>query len=333
MDIDELPPGLASLSAQGCNACHFEVHDGWESSMHANAHAREPFRSALASVDGSPMCSSCHLPLAVQQSQLLVEYDGGALGEARLKQNPSWDATLASEGVTCAACHVRDGAVVGTRPVESGPHPVSVSDELGESGMCASCHQLTWPGADEPLYDTYGEWSRSKVAEVGIQCQDCHMPPKSGLVTAGRFEAHADHAVVADPARALTVQIDLESPDVQRGEATSIALTLRNTGAGHAFPTGSPFSHVLVRVTIDGAEPLTEPFEHALQRVVELEPPYAVGEDTRVPSGGEVALDLELTVPQDAEAGAAHVVVAFVRVDSSGGEIPLFDRRIPVRVR
>ncbi|MCP4804420.1 MAG: hypothetical protein GY913_01485 [Proteobacteria bacterium] len=334
VDIDELPTGLASLSAQGCNACHFEVHDAWESSPHSQAAHTEPFRSALESVDGSPLCASCHLPLSVQQQQLLVEYDGGALAEARLQPNPSWDATLASEGVTCAACHVRDGAVVSTRAAPNAPHPVSVSEDLDSATTCAACHQLTWPGASEPLYDTYGEWSRSKVAEVGIQCQDCHMPPKSGLVTAGRFAAHADHGVVADPARALTVQIDLDSPDIQRGEPTAVSLSLRNTGAGHSFPTGSPFSHIQVQVqVVAGDEVLSEPFVHDLRRVVEVDPPYTVGEDTRIPAGGEVTLKLELEVPQTAEAGPADVQVAFVRVDSAGTSEPLFERRIPVRLR
>ena len=34
-----------------------------------------------------------------------------------------------SEGVTCAACHVREGKVLGTHAIDDAPHPVVVSDE------------------------------------------------------------------------------------------------------------------------------------------------------------------------------------------------------------
>lgn len=334
VELDALPSGLATLSAQGCNACHFEVHDRWEAGAHAGAAQSEPFASAAAATDHSPLCTSCHSPLAMQQDKLLVEYSGGPLADARLQDNPHWDATLASEGVTCASCHVRDGAVVSTRAAPNAPHPVTVSESLGTSATCAGCHQLTWPGAAEPLYDTYGEWSRSQVAEAGVQCQDCHMPPRSGLVTAGRFTSHADHRVVADPARALTVQVDLASPTIQRGETVPVELALRNTGAGHAFPTGSPFSHVRVEVVVVvQGERVSEPFQHELRRVIEADPPYEVTQDTRIPAGEETRLTLEQLVPQTAEAGDGTLDVVFVRVDSAGTESVLFTRSVAVRVR
>ncbi|HJN72488.1 MAG TPA: hypothetical protein QGF58_01025 [Myxococcota bacterium] len=331
VSLDELPEGLHSLSAQGCNACHYEVHDGWAESDHAN--------SALAIPNASPLCTSCHLPLQSQQSVLLEEYGGGALNTAITKENPHWDATLASEGVTCAACHVREDVVVGTRPAPGAPHPVAVSDELSSSEVCSACHQLTTPGASEPLYDTYGEWSRSQFPAVGVRCQDCHMPPRSGLVTAGRYEAHADHALSSELSRAVSIFLTTP-PVLQRGEPVELDLVITNTGAGHSVPTGSPFVglRLEVQVVLDAddeetGEALGDPFQHMLQRHVSPDPPYAIGEDTRLHAGASLELTPVLDLPYDGGSGPGAVEVRLVRVAGDGSEEVEHIRRFVVEVR
>ena len=333
VELQELPQGLASLSAQSCNGCHYAVHDDWSASAHAGASAEEPFRSALQASGDSPLFASCHLPLANQQAHLVKRYAGGPLSSAELVDNPSWDATLAAEGVTCASCHVREGTVVGTRAAPNAPHPVAVSEELGTSEFCASCHQLSWEGAEQPLYDTWGEWAASGYQAAGVRCQDCHMPPTSGMVTASRFAGHANHGWVADPSRALTVLVDLPPSGLVRGEPTPVTLTLMNTGAGHAFPTGSPFSWVRVElaVQVEGEDPAPALWSTELRRQIAEEPPYTMSGDSRLPAGGTAVHELELLLDQKSPAGNGALEVRFVRVTADHEEL-LFSRELPARI-
>ncbi len=307
-----LPEGLANLSAQSCNACHFSIHDGWAASAHADAWSSPAFQQAIEAAGDNPVCLSCHLPLAAQQPSLVDTYEGGPLTTAVLKPNPAWDATLHVEGVTCAACHVRDGVVVGTRPAEGAPHPVAVSDELASPEFCATCHQLTWPGADQPFYDTWGEWSRSPFAAAGVRCQDCHMPPASGLVTAGRYAAAASHALPAEPARALSVLVKLPPGPAVRGQPLGFSVTAQNTGAGHAFPTGNPFRYAVLSATLlDGeGEVVGEPVSWRFAREVDPEPPFTTLSDTRLGAAEQRTLEGSLELPVSAAAGRGHLVVS-----------------------
>ena len=321
-DVGALPEGLSSVSAQSCNACHFAIHDQWSGSSHASGAAAEAFAAALEGAGESPLCQACHLPLAAQQPRLVADYSGGPLSAAELIPNPSWDATLHGEGVTCAACHVRDGQIISTRAPEHAPHPVAVSDELASPEHCATCHQLTWPGADAPIYDTFGEWSRSRWAEAGIRCQDCHMPPITGPVTAGRFAAHADHRVVADPARAVTVLVSIPADPLVRGQPASATIRVQNTGAGHHFPTGNPFESILLEAEIiDGEGAVAgETLRWRLGREIEPTSPWRTISDTRIAAGDEMQVQADFEIPIKAAAGDGALVV---RLRRDGPTTPL----------
>lgn len=313
--VQKTPDGLASLSAQACNACHATVHQDWAGGPHASAWRSATFQKAVERAGGSTACRSCHLPLANQHPRLAAGYLDGQISRPDLQPNPLWDATLMSEGVTCAACHVRDGVVLSTRAAPDAPHPVAVSAELGTSEFCASCHQLTWPGADKAFYDTYGEWKASAYAAAGVSCQDCHMPPTPGLATATRFAASPSHAFPADPARALSVLVTLDAPEIQRGQAWKARMRLQNTGAGHHFPTGSPFVGYTVEAALldqDG-KALTEPWKVVLARTVTAEAPYATLDDTRLQAGEERHTEHAFTVDQKKKAGPVTLRVALYK--------------------
>jgi len=314
----QVPPGLPSLSAQGCNACHGEIHDAWAESAHAGAWNAEAFRAALDRVGDTTACTGCHLPLANQHPRLAAGYIEGDVARPDMQPNPAWDATLMSEGVTCAACHVRDGAVVANRTGAAGPHPITVSDELGTSELCATCHQLTWPGADPPFYDTYGEWKASAYAQAGVGCKDCHMPPVAGRATATRFAAMADHSFPADTARALSILVRTDAPEAQRGSPLHVAVRLQNTGAGHSVPTGSPFKAYRVVVGIldaDGTAAVS-PYSEDLARTVQDAPPWNTLTDTRLPAGGERLIEHDFTIDQRKHAGRGTLLVAIYRLDA-----------------
>ncbi|RME28116.1 MAG: hypothetical protein D6798_03135, partial [Deltaproteobacteria bacterium] len=304
----------------GCNACHYAVHDAWAGSAHARAWTSDDFRRALDRAGEPTACAGCHLPIRRQHPRIAAGYTDGDIARPELVANPDWDPTLMTEGVTCAACHVRDGRVLTTHADASpAAHPLALSAELGTSELCATCHQLTWPDADQPFYDTYGEWQRSPQGQAGIGCQDCHMPPVTGVATATGRSALADHGVVADAARALTITARLSAPEVERGSPIHLTLTLRNTGAGHSVPTGSPFKawRVVARlVGADGRE-LAPPLVHDLVREVQPAPPWQTLSDSRLPAGEELVLDHDFTVDQRKRAGSGHLEIGIWKIDSA----------------
>jgi len=337
--LQQTPEGLANLSAQGCNACHWQAHDEWSDTPHAAAWTDDAYQEAIARAGGTTACRTCHLPLANQHHRLAAGYVGGDLARPTLVENDIWDATLMGEGVTCAACHVRDGMVISTRAAPDAPHPVAVSAELHSPEMCATCHQLTWPGADRPFYDTYGEWKASAYAEAGITCQECHMPATAGASAASRFAAQPSHRFDADLDRALSVLFDLESPEVQRGSPYPVRIRLQNTGAGHYVPTGSPFKRYRVKVLIEdrAGEPLSGTAELDLARDIGAEPPWPTLADNRIPPGGEVTFEHTFEVAQKKAAQRATLVVRVESVVPTGDSTPpkptlLLERRLPVHV-
>ena len=138
---------MASLSAQSCNGCHAEIHDQWAASGHATASTNPVYLAAVRAMGNPPECQNCHLPLENQRPSL--HFGPGSTGPK--SDNPSYSPTLAIEGVTCAACHVRDGIIYGPRELHSSesPHPVAPADELREATACAFCHQVSLQGAEE----------------------------------------------------------------------------------------------------------------------------------------------------------------------------------------
>lgn len=330
--VEVIPEGLANLSAQSCNACHWQSHDDWSTSSHAGAWSSESYQEALHRVGDTTACTTCHLPLVSQHARLATSYIEGDLTRPTFEDNPSWDPSLMSEGVSCVGCHVRDGVVLGLHESNAAPHPVVVSEELTQSTFCASCHQLTWPEADKPFYNTYGEWEASPYAAAGIRCQDCHMPPVAAPVTATHFAGQASHRFSADLARAVSVLLSMDSPQVQRGIVFPVSMRLQNTGAGHHFPTGSPFKRYRLTAELIGAEglPLSEPFATDLAREIEDAPPWNTLSDTRLPAGEERSHSWEFLVDQRTTAQDAIIRVSVQSVGS--GDAPTVLQEIPVQV-
>ena len=328
--VGDVPEGLANITAQGCNACHFQAHDDWAQSGHAQAGDSPLFKAAIKRAGNSTACTQCHRPLQAQHARLAAGYIEGDLSRPHIVDNPSFDATLMAEGVGCAACHVREGQIVSTRQVTGAPHPVGLSSTLGQSTLCATCHQLSYPESDKPFYDTFGEWSASPHAAAGIQCQDCHMPPRPGVATASRFAASPDHRFEAKLSRALTVLVDLSSDTLQRGEATRVGVRLQNTGAGHHVPTGSPYKTLQIQLQLhdaSGAVLVQAPVE-VLGRTVSADPPYTTQDDNRIPAGGEHEFTAEILVGHKIKAGPVALVVQATQ----GSDAPTILTSIPLEL-
>ena len=328
--VDALPPGVASLSAQTCNACHWAAHDSWQGTAHAHAWSDPVYQAALASAGESTVCKSCHLPVATQHDQLAAGYIADDVTRPRLQDNPGFDITLMSEGVTCIACHVREGTVLGTRTTDQAPHPVVASAELQSSEMCATCHQLSWPEGDRAFYDTFGEWKASAYADAGVQCQDCHMAPAAGAPQPGAGAVVASHGSPTTIQRALTTLVSLPTAAITRGQLVEVGISVINTGAGHSVPTGNPFKTWTVEVVlVDAAgKDLAAPHRTTFSRTVEAKSPWKTTADDRRGVGATRRWSASFTPNPKGSPGLGTVVVRAVR---AGQTTEL--RRVPVVIR
>lgn len=332
VSIQKIPVGLPSLSAQACNGCHYAAHDAWIHSRHAQAWSSPTFQAAVQAAGDSTVCIQCHLPLAAQHDKVAAGYTDGDLTRPLWSPNPAFDLSLRGEGVTCAACHIRDGVILGSHASTNAPHPVQVSTELGQGEFCATCHQLTWPGADRPFYDTWGEWKASAWASANVSCSDCHMAPESGTPLPGSNGTLPSHRFSADPQRAISVLLKTAAASAQRGQALAVDVTVQNTGAGHSFPTGNPQkSYTIEIVPVDSAgKQLSEPMRLRFERQVEATAPYATLSDTRLNAGGERKENHSFLLSSKGAAGRGLIEVRLV---SSLGDPPLILQRIPFEFR
>lgn len=351
LPVQELPGALPSLSAQTCNACHGAIHDQWAQSGHARASTDPAWKAARASLGDPPICLECHQPLLVQRANLPKSPGAGAKSA-----NPAWDPTLSLEGVTCAACHVRDGAIIGPRELapEDAPHPVRAEPRLRTAEACAFCHQSALPGNEsDPFLDTVGEWQRSPFGQAGIACQDCHMARVGGSIAGSRFAAYASHSGLGGRSpealrRALTVELDVPGPAATRGSTLRATALLRNTGAAHAVPTGDPAHRLEVRFELLGPDGLppkgSTPASTWIGRVVAPEFPFATVSDDRLVTGGERPVDFSLPLDQKWPAGsytlsmsvlwwaAAPEVLTEQGLDPAAHSVLFAQQRLPLRI-
>lgn len=327
LDPGGLPDGLANGTAQSCAACHYEAHDAWERGAHSGDH-----RDFLALTQelGMPACGSCHFPLQRQHSTS-VQYDQDDASRPVHRDNHGVDLSLASEGVTCAACHLRDGYVVAAHEVRNAPHPIAVSDTLGRSEGCAACHQMSFPGAPDPLYNTYAEWAASPWAETGVQCQDCHL--------AAAADGGSDHAMPARRGKGLSLLVHTEARELVRGgEPIDIDIVLQNTGAGHYLPTGSPFVGWQLQAHLEARDEQGElvvggELQALLGQTRTTEPPFLIEADTRLAPFEERRITWAAELDVNAPDGPWDVVVTLS--EFVGGEVrgePIRAWRVPFPV-
>ena len=273
------PAQIPSLSATACRPCHEKQYVTWRASRHAESFTNRIF---AASFRREPLrwCVYCHAPLPAQAQAL----QGVTLV-------PTSVDPLVAEGINCAVCHVRDGAILGAQPPSAAAqraHPVRQAKELAQSTFCAGCHQFNFPRSglpirytDEPMQDTFAEWRR---APHSPSCQQCHM--KQGEHS---FPGGHDVPLLRETISASLLR--LPSGQLQ------VTLTARN--AGHRVPTGDPFRRLVLKLYRERnqAEPLHR---------------YSFGRQFRRPPGGAadawtLVQDTSIPPPQDGQ-NASRVI-------------------------
>jgi hypothetical protein len=242
INLGRLPAGISSPSRRECELCHVQEAREWEESLHRQSWTQAAFQQAFAR-EPFQECKNCHQPLTATRRPTLAVAD------------------LQREGITCAVCHVRDGAVLASAVSGRAPHPVRKEASLSSPAFCGGCHQFPFPerlddgrvlATDLPMQDTVGEWERvtAQTPEVGT-CQDCHMP----WVKGPQQQRHRSHRFLGgyDPntlQRAVAVTAELRPISAGRVE---FALTLKARNVGHAVPTGDLFRRLVITATpVDG---------------------------------------------------------------------------------
>ncbi len=251
-----IPAGLDSLKAEACGACHREIYEEWKTSVHADAYDDPFFQAYWAKDEHVWVCLNCHTPLANQQPTLIQSLPGNRVEKAIQIANPRYDAEYQREGVTCAACHVRDGVILGPFDDSAAPHPVKYDPDFRTTALCHRCHSV----ASGPLQfyragpcGTFTEYEGEFfMRERGFTCQHCHMPEISrpaatgGPIRQGRrhvWRGGHDPEMVK---RAVAIQVKADPPTPAPGDTVTMTLTLINAGAGHKIPTGDPDRHFTV---------------------------------------------------------------------------------------
>lgn len=241
----------ALIPAARCGECHGRTELQWRGSAHARADA-SPLYRAMRIGARTTSCDRCHAPL---------------------RQIAAAD-PVAAEGVNCDVCHtiasVQVGRVGGAGftlrvddAVRYGPlcdakphyfHSMGCSPLHQAGEFCAACHDWSVKlpsGAALAIYPEYREWLEDSAGGSGLPCQRCHMPGERAEVAVGwpeRFGVPM-HTFLGRGdlrRRALTGRARITS---SAGRLT-VNVSLTNSGAGHAIPTGLPERQLRVEVEL-----------------------------------------------------------------------------------
>jgi nitrate reductase cytochrome c-type subunit len=256
----KVPQGLSSLKAESCGSCHTEIYKEWKASMHADAY-KDPFFHAYWTKDNhSWVCLNCHAPLENQQPTVIKSIPRERVERAVQEPNPDYDAEYQQEGVTCAACHLRDGVILGPFEDSAAPHPTKFDPNFRTAQLCYRCHSVV--GGPAQFYNggpcgTYAEYEGGYyMKQRQFICQSCHMPEidrpaaVDSPIRRGRqhlWRGGHDPEMVKS---AVAVQVTADPALPKPGDDLTVTLTLMNSGAGHKLPTGDPDRHFTVEFIV-----------------------------------------------------------------------------------
>jgi len=138
VDTSQTPPVLGKLGSRDCAACHQAFYDEWRTTIHSQAWTDPYFQTDWQFENARHSCRLCHTPLDRQQPQKVLGYRDRDKWDPVLEDNPAFDPELQHEGVTCAACHYREGKIVGVLGDTNAPHAVKKLQDPNQ--VCVRCH-------------------------------------------------------------------------------------------------------------------------------------------------------------------------------------------------
>ena len=258
------PEGLKSLSAAECGQCHTEIYKEWQQSTHSVAWQDKQFQAELKK-DNIYACLNCHIPLQNQQEYIVGGLINGDFSNPVLTPNPDFNRELQHESITCAACHIRDGSVIGTQGFADVTHATTIDTEFLSEELCMSCHNVAEQVTAVLVctFETGDEWMNNWAREEGQNCISCHMPVVEREVLTGsgkirkshqhyfagsgipKFEGHEAKAL-----EALVISTSELPAQYVVSNSIDFELKLKNEFAGHTVPTGDPERFYLIDFTL-----------------------------------------------------------------------------------
>ncbi len=321
LPAQRVPDGLTSLSASECGRCHGEIYREWRQSVHAQAWSDLQFQAELGKQPGVQwLCVNCHTPLRNQLDSLVVSLEANDVERPVRRANPDFEPALQSEGITCASCHVRDGAVEGPFGDAKAPHAVRYNPAFRNAEFCLGCHQAVqaYPGKNFVCtFQTGDEWREGRHAREDRICQDCHMPAiDRALVLGGPVRRTGRHSWIGSGLRKggetapalwdslaalLPPGIELRAdraPSAREGATAAWGVRAVNANAGHRLPTGDPERSVVIHLeAITSAGDTIARAEHAIEQRYQWSPVVKKLSDNRLAPGDSAIVTLRYRVP------------------------------------
>ena len=265
-----LPAGLSDLRASTCGRCHQEIYKEWQVSTHAQAWSDTQFQSEITKSENRWLCNNCHTPLLNQMEAWVVGLEDNDVEKPVYTANTEFEPEFRGEGITCAACHVRDSFVEGPTGVTTEAHPTRRSERFTSASICLSCHQAvrSYPGKDFIcVFETGDEWREGPYGKAQQSCQVCHMqpverpmaegsPPRSGRRHYFPGSGIYKRTDFGPPLDQLAPGLGITTSETQ----DTFVIQLENSFSGHYLPTGDPERFIQVEVTFfDGSGETTGP--------------------------------------------------------------------------
>lgn len=317
LDTRGTPTSLVGLQAADCGRCHDSAFGEWQTTMHSQAWTDPYFQTDWRFEGARQICRNCHTPLDRQQENRVLGFRDRDKWDPILAPNSDFDSALQHEGVTCAACHLRDGAILGPYADATAPHPVKKIEDANE--ICVRCHVVAgarWDtffrfppcGTAAEIAETQGRWpgrsgeyTAGSVRELG--CVQCHMPlVERPLVAGGKVRTSHRHLWRGGHDAAMVAgALDISVSEVVAGStgARNFALSITNVGTPHYLPTGTPDRHLTVRWRLfDVQGNLLAERSETLERMVMWRPFIIDLWDTRLRRGEARTYRFEFPVKQ-----------------------------------
>ncbi len=214
-----------------CRACHAEVYDEWDASMHRQAWT-DPQVRLLSEDFRDTTCLSCHVPQPIHF---------GPVGSRVFERTAGFES-----GVDCLSCHLLpDGGVAARRDLPEAPCAPRAVATLGEAETCQGCHN------QHGLVDEWRSLYRNPDPAAGAlltepqprTCVDCHADPveRPGGRTGRSHVFPGGHWP-----EVLRRGLALEA----RVEGARVSVNVTNGGTGHRAPGDSRHRSFNVWVTV-----------------------------------------------------------------------------------
>lgn len=245
-----------------CADCHAPAIDG-------ALGGRNLLDAQGVAFDFGVSCDACH---RVERVDLAAE--PGVAGRLRLlRPSEPGSPTLGAGGLL---------------PITFGPSFDSPNPRMGsvqrdhfrDATICAGCHQHEsapmrvgdtidtgrWPSGRLPIQTTYAEWLEGPMNPT-TPCQECHMPPRAEQMNAANLQDTQVFGVAGGWQRAPGAVRNHGALGPRTAEARMLSLAasvfvdksvdagtlvatvrVKNTGAGHAIPTGEPMRSIVLSV-------------------------------------------------------------------------------------